>query len=166
MLRIRIIFVLGLIASFGIVQAQTPQNAESIKPGSVTQGTIKTEDITLVKDSGINPTDQSPANVLEQKYGASSVREGASSEGDAVRTQAGLDINKIRVITPAGYEQMSTEQRAAVDADPYWIVSKDNRRQVMADVFLGKIAIDVPVETPAAVPVPVKEKPQTNTRPD
>ena len=167
MLRFRFILTVGLLASFGIVQAQTPLDAKPDSPQNVNQRTIQTDEITLIKDSGIDPLNASPAQSLQRAYGVTGSQEKITSMEDLRQTPGGIDVNKIRVIKQAGYDQMNAEQQAAVDADPYWIISEDTRRQVIADVFTGKIEIDLPAEAPTAEPVPVqKQKPQATERPD
>lgn len=132
------------------LQAQTPtQNQE--KKQEVTRSTISTDEITLIKDSDRNALeDRSPASVLQSRVDAGH----SNVQTEAPASQA-LDINKVRVIHPNNYNALSDEQKAKIDANPYYVVSELSRREVMAEFINGERA----VSAPAAKEKPAPAKP-------
>ncbi len=70
---------------------------------------------------------QSPTESLRQQY----VYRG---QGDIMGPdEKPLDINRVKVITPANYEALQPEAKAEIDADPYYVVTDKSRKEVMAD---------------------------------
>jgi hypothetical protein len=142
------------------LQAQSPAvqdeaSSDAPKKQQVTQSTISRDEITLIKDMDQSPLEKrDPASILQSRVdaGQSKVQQSPNSEAS---NSGALDINKVRVIHPNNYNALSDERKAAIDADPYYVVSDLSRREIMAEFITGKRAVTSEPK-PASKPAPAK----------
>jgi hypothetical protein len=130
--------VAGLFLAFiGTAAAQQTQvTPNTPKTGPVTHEEVGTEKITLVRDANL-PAGQSstPTQSLSRQYSTKSPSQVTGPDNNP------LDINKIRVITPAQFATLAPDAQKAIEADPYYVVTDKSRKEVMAE-FIKTYAQD------------------------
>jgi hypothetical protein len=119
-------FVLAMTGS--TFAQQTQVSTTEPKAGGVTHQEIGTEKITLVRDANLQAGQEStPTQSLNRQYAAKSPQQVTGPDNNP------LDINKIRVITPAQFATLAPDAQKAIEADPYYVVSDKTRMEVMAE---------------------------------
>ncbi|GEM_PF-1719259 len=98
------------------------------KASGLTQQEIGSEKITLVRDANL-PVGQAntPTQSLSRQYATQSPDQVTGPDNNP------LDINKIRVITPAQFATLAPDAQTAIKADPYYVISDKSRMEVMAE---------------------------------
>jgi len=148
--------VAGLFLALGSTASaqQTQVTPNTPKTGPVTHEELGTEKITLVRDANL-PAGQAstPTQSLSRQYNATSPSQVTGPNNSP------LDINKIRVITPAQFATLAPDAQKAIEADPYYVVSDKSRKEVMADFIKAYAQDDLSraLQQPApavAVPTP------------
>lgn len=107
---------------------QTQATSTAPKTDGVSQQELGAEKITLVRDANLQVGQAAtPTQSLTRQYATKSPDQVTGPDNNP------LDINKIRVITPAQFATLAPDAQKAIEADPYFIVSDKSRMEVMAE---------------------------------